>query len=357
MKSIEKNLIFNKSRDAATNVPAGEGRGLQKKELRDTYDRRLSYLRVSVTDRCNLNCIYCLPSFKVPKLSHHDILSYEEILRLVNIFVDLGIHKVRVTGGEPLVRKGVIGFLERLSQIGGLDDLSLTTNGILLKDNLAKIKSAGVKRLNISLDTLNPETYHKITGRDSFQQVMDTIHQAVAEGFSPVKVNIVVLRGVNDAELSDLAALSVSNPFHIRFIEAMPFERGEMEAAPPLLTPEIKHMLRKMGRLVPIESGVYDGPARRFRFEGAKGEIGFISPVTEHFCHKCNRLRLTADGKLRLCLLSNLQIDLKGPLRTSRSDGEISELILDAIKKKPFESGLGPTTPIKIPDSMSAIGG
>jgi cyclic pyranopterin phosphate synthase len=137
----------------------------------------------------------------------------------------------------------------------------------------------------------------------------------------------------------------------------MPFEREEMKAAPPLLTPEIKHSLQKMGRLLPIESGVYDGPARRFRFEGALGEIGFISPVTDHFCHKCNRLRLTADGKLRLCLLSNLQIDLKGPLRASRSDSEISELILDAIKKKPFESGLSPNTQIRIPDSMSAIGG
>ena len=233
-------------------------------ELRDTYDRRLNYLRVSITDRCNLNCIYCLPSFKVPKLTHDDILSYEEILRLVNIFVDLGISKVRVTGGEPLVRKGVIGFLERLSGIEGLDDLSLTTNGILLKDNLTQIKSAGVKRLNISLDTLNPDTYRKITGRNSFHKVMDGIHEALTEGFSPVKVNIVVLRGVNDGELNDLAALSIAHPFHIRFIEAMPFEAKEINDDPPLLTPEIKHMLQNMGRLIPIENGIYDGPARRF---------------------------------------------------------------------------------------------
>jgi GTP 3',8-cyclase len=330
---------------------------LHKTELRDSYDRRLNYLRVSITDRCNLNCIYCLPSFKVPKLSHDEILSYEEILRLVNIFIDLGISKVRVTGGEPLVRKGVFGFLKKLSSIDKLNDLSLTTNGLLLKDNLSKIKSAGVKRLNISLDTLHPETYLKITGRDSFDQVMDAIHQAVIEGFSPVKLNIVALRGINDTELADLAALSISHPFHVRFIEAMPFEKIKTDESPPLLTPEIKGLLQKMGHLVPVENGILDGPASRFRFEGALGEIGFISPVTNHFCQKCNRLRLTADGRLRLCLLSNLYVDLKTLLRASCSDHDLSELILQAIKKKPLESGLSPNTYFQIPDSMSAIGG
>jgi len=330
---------------------------LQTTKLRDSYDRRLNYLRVSITDRCNLNCIYCLPSFKVPKLSHDDILSYEEILRLVNIFVNLGISKVRVTGGEPLVRKGAIGFLDSLSKIDKLDVLSLTTNGLLLKDNLSKIKLAGVKRLNISLDTLNPETYFKITGRDSFDQVMDAIHQAVTDGFSPVKLNIVALRGINDRELTDLAALSIPHPFHVRFIEAMPFKSNEMDETPPLLTPEIKSILQKMGSLVPVENGIHDGPASRFRFKGALGEIGFISPVTNHFCHKCNRLRLTADGRLRLCLLSNLHVDLKTPLRSSCSDHDLSELILQAIKKKPLESSLSPNTYFRIPDSMSAIGG
>ncbi len=330
---------------------------MQKIKLRDSYNRRLNYLRISITDRCNLNCLYCLPELKVPKLSHDDILSYEEILRLVNIFMDLGMSKVRVTGGEPLVRKNVFTFLERLSKIDGLDDLSLTTNGLLLKDNLDKIKSAGIKRLNISLDTLNPETYLKITGKDSFHQVMAAVHQSVFEGFSPVKLNVVALRGINDTELSDLASLSLEHPFHVRFIEVMPFKKHKTDEAPPLLAPEIKKSLQKVGNLVPVANSIHDGPARRFRFEGALGEIGFISPVTDHFCKQCNRLRLTADGRLRLCLLSDIQIDLKTPLRSSCSDSDLSALIIQAIKNKPYESGLTANKRVRIPDYMSAIGG
>ncbi|MBW1894791.1 MAG: GTP 3',8-cyclase MoaA [Deltaproteobacteria bacterium] len=330
---------------------------MQKIELHDSYNRRLNYLRISITDRCNLNCLYCLPELKVPKLSHDDILSYEEILRLVNIFVDLGMSKVRVTGGEPLVRKDVFTFLERLSRIDGLDDLSLTTNGLLLKDNLDKIKSAGIKRLNISLDTLKPEIYLKITGRDSFHQVMDAIHQSVLKGFSPIKLNVVALRGINDTELSDLAALSLKNPFHVRFIEVMPFKKHKTNEAPPLLAPEIKKGLQKVGNLVPVANSIHDGPARRFKFEGALGEIGFISPVTDHFCKHCNRLRLTADGRLRLCLLSDIQIDLKTPLRSSCSDSDLAALITQAIKNKPFESGLTTGKNIQISGHMSAIGG
>lgn len=337
--------------------PLKAGLLLQEMELLDSFNRRLNYLRISITDRCNLNCLYCLPTSKVPKLSHDDILSYEEILRLVHIFVNLGMSKIRVTGGEPLVRKGVFTFLKRLSTIKEIEDLSLTTNGILLKKNLPKIKAAGITRLNISLDTLNPETYFKITGKDAFHEVMDAIHHSVAEGFSPVKLNVVALRGINEHELTDLAALSFMHPFHIRFIEAMPFEKQAPESAHPILSAEVKSLLQKMGTLVPVANGIHDGPARRFKFEGARGEIGFISPVSEHFCKHCNRLRLTADGRLRLCLLSNLQIDLKAPLRSSCSDDDLSQMILEAIKNKPLDSGLTPEKYSRIPDYMSAIGG
>lgn len=326
-------------------------------QLIDRSNRHLNYLRVSITDHCNLNCTYCLPFSRHPRQSHHDILRYEEILHLIRIFRDLGISKIRITGGEPLVRKGIFPFLSRLHEISGIDDLSMTTNGMLLQDHLVKIKSAGIKRLNISLDSLNPKNFHRITGHDVFQKVWEGILAAEKMGFHPIKINVVAIRGMNDHELTDMARLSLSHPFHIRFIEYMPIGDSALQLEKPLFTPEIQERISSLGALYPVERGKMDGPARRFRFKNAKGEIGFISPISRHFCQTCNRLRLTANGFLRTCLLSDHQTDLKTPLRSGFSDQQMAHVILDAISRKPTSHDLNSKQAAQVASSMSAIGG
>lgn len=325
--------------------------------LIDRSNRHLNYLRVSITDRCNLNCKYCLPFSCQSKQSHHDILRYEELLHLIRIFRDLGISKIRITGGEPLVRKDIIPFLSQLHEISGIDDLAMTTNGLLLQDHLVKIKSAGIRRLNISLDSLNPENYHRITGHDVFQKVWEGILAAEKMGFHPIKINVVALQGINDHELTDMARLSFSHPFHIRFIEYMPIGDSALQLEQPLFTPEIQERIASLGELYPIQREKMDGPARRFRFKNAKGEIGFISPISHHFCQTCNRLRLTAGGFLRTCLLSDHQTDLKTPLRSGFSDQQIAQVILDAIRRKPTSHDLNSKQTAQVASSMSAIGG
>jgi cyclic pyranopterin phosphate synthase len=293
----------------------------------------------------------------IPKIAHKEILSYEEILRIVRISVRLGISKIRITGGEPLVRKGVYNFLEQLTKIQGLLDISLTTNGVLLKDNINKIRSAGIKRINISLDTLNRKKFSQITGHDFFNQIWEGIVLAQKMGFDPIKINVVPLKGVNDDELLDIAALSIEYPFHIRFIEYMPMGTNNMEIDRHLLAPEIKKRINQLGKLIPIEKSINDGPAERFKFESARGEIGFIRPISQHFCNTCNRLRLTASGQLRPCLMSDVQIDLKTPLRKECSDGKLAEVFLQAVRQKPSEHNLSIGHPAIVSAQMCAIGG
>jgi cyclic pyranopterin phosphate synthase len=330
---------------------------LPNSKLIDPCNRKLNYLRISITDRCNLRCIYCVPHGFIPKLPHEEILSYEEILHIVRISVGLGISKVRITGGEPLVRKGVYGFLKRLTKIEGLLDISLTTNGVFLKHDINKIKSAGIKRINISLDTLNRKKYRKITGYDFFDQVWEGIELAHKMGFNPVKLNVVPLKGINDDELADIAALSIDYPFHIRFIEYMPMGTNQMESDHHLLFPEIKKCIHKFGKLIPVEKDMNDGPAERFKFKSAKGEIGFIRPISQHFCNTCNRLRLTASGQLRPCLMSDVQVDLKSPLRKGCSDVELAEVFLQAVRLKPLGHNLSEDHPVGVSAQMCAIGG
>ncbi len=328
-----------------------------KTALVDRFNRRLNYLRISLTDRCNFNCVYCVPDSQTEKLSHKDILRYEEILHLLDIFTSLGISKVRVTGGEPFVRKGVSSFLSRLGKIESIRDLTLTTNGFLLKDNLEHLKSCGIKRLNISLDALDRELFHQITGRDAFADVWQGITLAEKMGFSPIKLNVVALRDLNENEILKLARLSISHPYHIRFIEYMPVGKNILDIKASLLTPEIKHHVEKLGKLIPVGRETGDGPARRFKFQNAKGEIGFISPMSHHFCADCNRLRLTASGKLRVCLLSDDHTDLKTPLRSGCSDADIADLIIVAVSRKPMNHTLSESCSAKIRSQMSAIGG
>ncbi|MGD2099802.1 MAG: GTP 3',8-cyclase MoaA [Desulfobacterales bacterium] len=326
-------------------------------KLVDNCNRHLNYLRISITDRCNLQCRYCVPRELIPKLSHSDILTYEEILRVVRVATRLGISKVRITGGEPLVRKGVYEFLQELVGTDGLKDVSLTTNGVLLHDNLEKIQLSGISRINISLDTLKRQKFHAITGRDEFERVWQGILEAHRMGFYPIKLNFVALRGVNDTELVEMAHLSLRFPFHIRFIEYMPIGQADFKPESLLLVPEIKDQIRVLGNLIRIQEDAHDGPAQRYRYPDAKGEIGFIPAISQHFCNKCNRLRLTASGQLRPCLLSDHQEDLKKVLREGGSDQDLANIFVIAVNHKPSDHNLVPRKSAHVCGQMRAIGG
>jgi cyclic pyranopterin phosphate synthase len=326
------------------------------RELIDRCQRRLNYLRISVTDRCNLRCAYCLPGDDIPRLRHEEVLRYEEILRVARVAAGLGITKVRVTGGEPLVRRGITDFLAELARIPGIRDLSLTTNGLLLKENAGRLRAAGVARVNVSMDTLDPGRYRDITGVDAFEQAWEGIRAAQAHGFHPIKINVVALRGVNDDELPALARLSLDAPLHVRFIEFMPIGRSRFAGA-PLLFPEIMERISVIGRLLPVEGSPLDGPAHRYRFDGARGEVGFIPAISHHFCSRCNRLRLTADGHLRPCLLSDRHEDVKGPLRSGATDADIEEIFLRATLHKPSDHNLAVGEPAHVCCQMRSIGG
>ncbi len=325
--------------------------------LTDSHRRRLNYLRVSVTDRCNLRCLYCVPEEDFPRLGHEDILTYEEILRIVEVGAGLGITKVRVTGGEPLVRKDIASFLGRLARMDGIEDVSLTTNGVRLSEYLPAIRSAGIRRLNISLDTLRPERFRDITGVDGFERVWRSVLEARDMGFSPIKLNAVAMRGVNDDELEAIAALTLDHPFHVRFIEYMPIGAARFRTDPYISTDEIRRRVEAVGRLDPIARSPGDGPASRFRIPGARGEIGFISPISHHFCGECNRLRLTASGGLRACLLSDRETDLKALLRGGGTDGDLRKTFEAVALEKPERHALSDRCRIRPATQMSAIGG
>lgn len=330
---------------------------LNDSKLIDHCNRHLNYLRISITDRCNLRCRYCVPQDLIPKLSHEEILTYEENLRVVRVAIRLGISKVRITGGEPLVRKGVYEFLRKLTASAGLKDVSLTTNGVELKDNLEKIRVAGISRINISLDSLNPKKYREITGYDEFDRVWQAIEKAHRMGFYPIKLNVVALRGINDNELVEMARLSFRYPFHVRFIEYMPIGRSAIHPNSLLLTPEIKSSISELGNLMTIEEAEHDGPAQRYRFEGAVGEIGFIPAMSQHFCNKCNRLRLTASGQLRPCLLCDHQEDLKAAIRKGCPDNQLADIFIRAVRHKPSDHNLVAKNAAGVCGQMRAIGG
>jgi len=305
----------------------------------DSYQRRIDYLRLSITDRCNLRCAYCMPESGLPKLKHDDILRYEEILRVARIIVRMGITRVRITGGEPLVRKDALFLCESIARIPELKSLSITTNGVLLPSFAEGLFQAGIKRINISLDTLKPERYAAITRHDCFEEVWRGIEAAQRAGFFPIKLNVVVMQGVNDDEIEDLGRLTYKHPFHVRFIEFMPFQSDE-QFNRFLSSDEILARLARVAPLVPTESLNSNGPARHYRFPGAVGKIGIISPISHHFCPACNRLRITADGKLRTCLFAVDETDLLTPLRRGASDDEIMGIIRAAISHKPEKHAL-----------------
>lgn len=323
----------------------------------DAYQRRIDYLRFSITDRCNLRCSYCMPQEGFAKLDHEQILRYEEILRLARLAVGMGISKIRLTGGEPLVRREVLYLCENITRIPGLQSLSLTTNGVLLADYAEGLFRAGIKRINVSLDTLNPEKFEAITRRPFFHKVWEGIETARRVGFSPIKLNCVVMRGINDDEIEDLARLTLRYPFHVRFIEFMPFQPEEQRRK-FLSADEIFRRVEGVAPLVPAESINSNGPASYYRFEGAPGKIGIISPISHHFCNSCNRLRLTSDGKLRTCLFSTEETDILALLRQGALDEEILSEMRRAIARKPEKHALDQDVLRKcISRPMVAIGG
>jgi cyclic pyranopterin phosphate synthase len=304
----------------------------------DQYNRNINYLRVSVTDRCNLRCKYCMPKDGLSQIGHNDILRYEEMLRVIRAGVGLGISKVRITGGEPLVRRGIVDFIARLKSILGLADISLTTNGVLLEQFAEDLFSAGIRRINVSLDSLNKEKYAAITRGGDLNAVLAGIHEADRVGFAPIKINTVAIKGFNDDEILAFAAHTIDKPYQVRFIELMPLGHvGGDNHSNYLSNDVVMGIIRQAYSLTAVNGprNNIDGPARLYRISGGQGGIGFISPVSQHFCHVCNRLRLTADGHLRACLLLDEEVDLKGPLRDGCSDRELEDLIKQAIAKKP----------------------
>lgn len=322
--------------------------------MHDSHSRLIDYLRVSVTDRCNLRCIYCMPPEGVALHEHDDMLTFEEIVAVVTAGAELGIRKVRLTGGEPLVRLGLCDLVRALSRIDGIQDLSLSTNGTLLREYAAVLKAAGLRRVNISLDSLKPERYRQITGLGSLADALDGIQAAREADLTPIKINTVVMRGVNDDELRDIAALARSRGWSIRFIEKMPLAGNE---AGYVSSADVRRQLDCLGRLVPESAEAQNGPAKCYRLSGTAGSIGFISPMSEPFCSTCNRLRLTSTGVLRPCLLSDVgAVDLRAALRAGADRAGIQALLLGAAKCKPGRhsleaSGSSPGT------HMSQIGG
>jgi len=311
-----------------------------------------------VTDRCNLRCCYCMPEEGIPLIPHERILTYEEILRVVRIFAAEGISKVRLTGGEPLVRKGIVGFISHLARIDAIKDLSLTTNGILLKELAYDLKQAGLHRVNISLDSLRSERFCQITRKDDYDRVWAGIDEALRVGLSPIKINMVAIRGINDDEIEAFARLTLQYPLTVRYIEYMPAGNGkEWQEESVLTVPQIQSRLEKVGKLIPIPQDQWDGPARRYRIEGALGEIGLIGAVSSHFCGDCNRLRLTPDGKIRLCLFSDEEIDVREVLRRGCSDDELRARFLAALETKPERHHIKTHQFKKCQRNMSAIGG
>jgi cyclic pyranopterin phosphate synthase len=330
--------------------------------MRDKFDREINYLRVSITDRCNLHCNYCRPKEGISLIGHDDILRYEEIISIVSLAVKMGLIKVRVTGGEPLVRRGFIDFLAALRNIKGLQDISLTTNGILLEEFAEEIFNTGIHRINISLDSLDHAKYSYITNGGNLNNVLRGIAKAEEVGFSPIKINTVAIKNFNDDEVFAFAQLAKDKPFQVRFIELMPVGHDNSNYGEDYLP--ITQLMKKISSHYELEQlsgkkNKSDGPAKIYKIKGGRGEIGFINPVSNHFCSTCNRLRLTADGKLRVCLLKDEEIDLKKALREKCSDMDLEKLIHQAILLKPRHHDLACTDRHlkKCLREMSAIGG
>ena len=329
-------------------------------QLKDNFDRPIKYLRLSVTDRCNLRCFYCMPEEGIHFLPKEQLLSYEEMIRLTDLFTDMGVDKIRITGGEPFVRKDLIGFLERISNNKNLKKLSITTNGILTKPFLPRLKTLGIDQINLSLDSVDEENFSKISRRYEFNKVMDTFHQMLNDGFK-VKINAVIMGGINDHEIIDLAKLALTYPVSVRFIEEMPFNGSTKNQS------SIKwNHIRILNELKTKFPDIHKLPtpanstSENFTFNGALGDVGIIAAFTRTFCGSCDRIRITSTGEMRTCLYGHNVLDLKKLLREGHSDASIKSQIINVVQKRTkdgFEAEKlrGQNDPIG--ESMSIIGG
>lgn len=324
-------------------------------ELIDSFGRKINYLRLSVTDRCNMRCSYCMPAEGVKKLQRKDILGYDELFRIAHEAVALGIEKIRVTGGEPLVRKGISAFLARLAGIPGLKQLVLTTNGLRLAEMAEELRSSGVQRLNISLDSLQPEIFARITRGGDLSRVMAGISAAEHSGF-PVKINMVVMRGVNEAEIIDFATLAIHKPYTVRFIEYMPVIKDKNWRHLTVPGSEILARISERFAFIPIDLKELAGPAREYRIEGGVGTIGVITPISGHFCEGCNRIRVTSTGIARGCLFSNTETDLKPYVRTFDMHG-LREALCRIVTSKPDMHQIWVRQADHSPFPMARVGG
>jgi len=325
--------------------------------LTDGYGRAITNLRVSVTDRCNLRCVYCMPAEPV-WMPQPEILSFEEIERIVRVAVSLGITDFRITGGEPTARKDLPELIRRVSAVPGLRDLAMTTNGILLKRLARPLREAGLQRLNVSLDTLRGEKFVHIARRDGFKETWDGLEEADRAGFRPLKINMVVMRGVNDDEVVDFAAMARTRPWQIRFIEFMPLDGdGGWTREKVVPAKEILERIHAKWPLDLVADGPLSDPARIFRFKDGQGDIGVIASVSEPFCFACDRVRVTPDGKLRTCLFSTWETDLKGPMRAGATDDELRAIVRGAVAKKEAGHGINDPGFVKPVRAMYAIGG
>lgn len=296
----------------------------------DKHGRNIEYLRVSLTDRCNLRCIYCMPECGIEKVGHDDILRFEETLKIIKVFSSLGIRKIRFTGGEPLILKGIDKLIYDTSKIPTIEDVSITTNGIFLGDMASELKKAGLKRVNISLDTLNKDKFKFITRGGNIDKVLGAIDKCLTIGLEPVKINMVLIRGINDGEIQDFLNLVVNNPVHVRIIELMPIGEGQKFYKEGMITTD--EIVTDMKDLIPVDDE--SSTAKVYRTEGSKGTIGFISPLSCKFCDNCNRIRLTSTGVIKPCLHSKEEINIKSFL-----DNEVllTSMIKSAIYEKPNE--------------------
>ena len=325
-------------------------------ELIDSYGRRINYLRLSVTDRCNMRCFYCMPEQGVAPCRHDDVLTYEELHIIAETAVSLGIEKIRITGGEPLVRGGITPFLAQLSAIPGLRHLALTTNGQLLPKMAKDLFLAGVQRLNVSLDTLKPEVFTTITRGGDLQKVLDGLDAAEKAGFPPPKINVVIMRGINDAEIFDFVNLTRFRGNSVRFIEYMPVVKDNGWQRYCISGDEILKMISTNYPLEVVNKGAYAGPSRDFRIPGAQGTIGIITAVSGHFCSECNRIRITPTGNAKGCLFSDAKTDLTPFLRPPNPDG-LRAALTRIVTSKPQQHGITMESYQHSNFSMAQIGG
>ncbi len=328
------------------------------KPLVDAFARSIEYLRVSVTDKCNLRCVYCMPEGGLPWLKRDEILSYEEITAIVRAAASVGVRAIRLTGGEPLLRPDLHLLVREIARIPGIEDISLSTNGMLLEDQAEALAHAGLQRINISLDTLRADRFEQIARRPGLDLVLRGIDAAIAHGFAPLKINCVVMRGRNDDELADFAALTRRLPIAVRFIETMPvLAYSQAQGEEYVSADELLERLRAIGDLQSVEGPRGNGPARYFAYPGAPGSIGVISPLSHDYCNRCNRVRLTADGRLRLCLFGDHHIDLRGPLRAGAGEEEIAAILERSMLIKPERHHLKLGETASRMRALSEIGG